>query len=111
MHDQDLQARVVIEMRVACRDDKFVMCVLQLGQLFRYAECVMVINQSDGSRRDRVGLGGLLGDKPFADEISKGLGAIGVAAFGERPVKSLQKIRIERDADSAQNTHLCSRKP
>jgi hypothetical protein len=108
VYDQDLKAGIVIKMRVACRDDKFVMRVLQFRQLFRYAEGVMIIDQSDRAHRDRIGLRGLLSDQAFADQVSKGLGSIGIPALGQGPVKALQKIGVNRNADSAQYTHRYS---
>ena len=49
MHNQHLQAGVVIQMRVAGGDNQFVMLMLQLGQLLAHAVRIVVIDQGDGA--------------------------------------------------------------
>ena len=45
--DQYFKARVVVEVSVAGRDHKFVMCMLDFSELFRDAVSVVVVDEGD----------------------------------------------------------------
>jgi hypothetical protein len=88
-------------MGMAGRDHKIVVLVLHFSQFFGNAVGVVVVDKSDRADYDRIGLGGLLSDKTIADQVSKGLGPVGVTPPADGAVKPLQKVRIERNAYSA----------
>jgi hypothetical protein len=48
-HNHYFEAGVVIEVRVRCRNDEFVMIVLDIGQLFRQQPRVMIVDESDAA--------------------------------------------------------------
>ena len=102
MYDQHLEAGVVVQVRVASRDHQFVVLVLRLGQFFRNAAGVVVVDEGYRAHHGRLRGGGLLGYQPVANQIAKGFRPVGVAAPSEGAVKPLEKIRIERDADPAE---------
>jgi hypothetical protein len=73
MHNQNLKTRIVIQMRMACGNNEFMMRVLQIGQLFAYSVRVVVVDEGDCANNSGVRGGGLLGYQPVADKIAKGL--------------------------------------
>ena len=64
--DQDFKAGVVIEMRVARRDNQVVVLVLRFGELLGDAGGVMVVDERDGADDGRAGRGSLLADEAVA---------------------------------------------
>ena len=50
----------------------------------------------------------LLVDQSVADQIAKGFRAVGIAAMADRAIKPLEKVGIERNANSAENAHTHS---
>ena len=95
----------MVEVRMAGRDDQFVILVLEFGQLLGDAVGVMVVDEGDGADDRRVGCGGALGNQAIANQIAESLGAVGVAAARDGAVKTLEEIRIESDADAAEVAH------
>ena len=102
MHDQHFQAGIVIQMRVAGGDHQFVMLMLQLGQFFADAVLVMVVDQGDGSHDDGIRRRCPLADQSVTNQIAKGLGAIGISVLAHPLVELLEKIGIQRHANSAE---------
>jgi len=101
VNDQHFKTGVVVKMRMAGGDDEFVTGVLHFSQLFRDAAGVMVVDEGDGAHHGRVRRGGLLTDQAVADEVAKGLGAVGIAAMADGTIEPLEKVGIEGNADSA----------
>src|SRR5580658_5086172 len=106
--NQRLETGVVVQVRVAGGDDQVMTGVLKLGQLFRNSTSVMVVNQGDSADDGRIGCGGLLGHQPVADQIPECFRAVGVASMADGPVEPLEEVRVQRNADSAQESHGCS---
>ena len=73
MHDQHFEAGIVVQVGMAGGDHQFVLRVLHLGQFFRDAAGVVVVDERDGANDNGVGVGGLFCDQPVANEISKRL--------------------------------------
>lgn len=105
MDDEDLQAGIMIEVRMAGRDHQFVVCVLKCGQLLANAVGVMVVDERDGANYRRIGIRRPFGDEPIADEIAEGLRAVRITESGDEIIEAIEEIRIERNADSAENAH------
>jgi hypothetical protein len=97
-------------MRVAGRDHQFMLGVLQLGQLLGDAGGVVVVDEGDGSHNSSVRGSSMYSHQLVADEVAKGFGAVGVTTLLNQAIKPIQKVRIQRNSDSAQNAHTYSRK-
>jgi hypothetical protein len=98
----------VVQVGVTGGDDQIVMLVLKLGELFAYAVRMVVIDQGDGSHDNGVRSGGSLADQAVANQIAKSLGAVGISAPAHPLIELLEKIGIQRNADSAENAHTHS---
>src|SRR5579863_3713432 len=105
MDDQDFQARVMVEVCVAGRDDKFVVRVLDFSQLLGNAVGMMVVDEGDRTHDRRVWTCCAFCNQPIADQITESLRPVSVAQSGNEIVKAFEKIRIECNSDSAKDAH------
>ena len=82
-----------------------VVIVLNGGQLLIELPHVVVVHESDGA--DDLAIWGFpsLFDQFVADQIAKGLGAVGVAAFSDEAIELVQQVAVDGDANSAQAAH------
>jgi hypothetical protein len=83
--------------------------MLQFGQLLSNAVSVMVVDEGDSADYDRTRAGRPLGHQAIPNQITKCFRPVGVAQPGDEIVEALEKIRIERNPNSAKNTHGHSR--
>jgi hypothetical protein len=107
--DQYLKAGIVVQVCVTGGNHQFVIRVLQLGQFFGNPRGVMVVDEGNSAHYSRVRGCGLFGHQLIADQIAKSLGAIRVPSLADQTVKPLEKLRIQRNTDPAQNAHTHSR--
>lgn len=103
--DKNFKAGVMIEMSMAGGDNEIVLSVLQLNQFFGDAVSVVIVDQRDGADDGAIGRCSSLGDEAVTDKVAKCLGAIGVTASRDGAVKALEKIGVERNANSGKDAH------
>lgn len=108
MDNEDFQARIMVEMRMAGRYDQFVILVLKFGQLLGNAVGVMVVDERNGAYYRRIGARRSLGNQAIANQVAKSLGSVGIAEPGDEIIEALEKIRIESDSDSRKDAHARS---
>jgi hypothetical protein len=71
VNDQHFEAGIVVEMRVARRDNQVVVLVLRFSQLLSDPKGVVVVNKSDGADDGSIGRGSLLTHQPVANQVAK----------------------------------------
>ncbi len=103
--DEDFKAGIVVEMRVAGGDDEIVLSMLQLGELFSNAAGMVIVDEGDGADNGSVGRRGAFSNEAVANEIAKGLRAIGITALCDGAIEAPQKVGVECNADSAEYAH------
>ncbi len=109
VHNEDFQAGIMVQMRVTGRHHQVVMCVLQFGQLFRYAVGVMIEYQRDCANDSRSRVCRLLGNQAIANQIAEGLGTVRIAEPADEIIEAFEKVGIEGNTDSAEDAHGHSR--
>ena len=82
-----------------------ILSVLQIGQFVCDAMRVVVIDEGHGADYRGIGQGCFLGNQFVANQIANGLGAIGIALAADVVIEALEKVGIERDTNSAENSH------
>ena len=105
VHDEHLETRIVVEMRVAGRDHQLVMGMLDLRQLLCDSVSVMVVDKGDSTDYRGFGARGPLRDEAIANQVAKGFGPIGVSKPGDEIIEAIEEIGIERNPDSTENSH------
>ena len=109
--DKDLEAVVGVQVDVEGGDDRFVVGVLEVGQLVGQIARVVVVDECD--RPDsllRAELP-LIPDEGFADEITEGLGPVGVPFAYDEPIELPEELFVERDAEPGDLPHARSLPP
>ncbi len=101
----DLEAIGVIEMDVLRRYYDFLMIVLQVHYLVQEPPVMMVIDKGDRAGDLRIHVPFLF-YQFLSYEVPEGLGTIGIVLFLSVPVKFLQKLIIEGDAESDKFWHF-----
>jgi hypothetical protein len=69
---------------------------------------MMIVYERNGANHCRTGTGRPLCNQAISDQITEGLGPVGVAQPRNEIIESFEKIRIERDSDSAKDAHYSS---
>jgi hypothetical protein len=78
-----------------------VVVVLNGGQFFLKQADMMIVDEGYGPDDLAVRRLCILADKVVANQVAKRLGAIGVTALRDEPVKLLQKAGVNGNANSA----------
>jgi hypothetical protein len=82
--------------------------VLQVGELFAQQPHVVIVDQGNGAHDGGVRrFPGLL-YQFVANEVTEGLGAVGIASLGNLLVEFLQKLGIYRHSNPAEVAHSYS---
>jgi hypothetical protein len=105
VHDEDLQTRVVVEMRMTGRNYQFVIGMLKFRQLLCHSVGMVVVDEGDGANHRRIEICRLLGDQAIPNQITERFGPVGVAQSRNEIIEAFEKIGIECNSDSAENTH------
>ena len=105
--DQHLQAQMVIEMHMGGGNDEVPEAVLDLGESLGESGSVVIVNQ--GESAGCLGLFRLAGDslvdKGIAKKLADGLGPGSKLAIGAEAIKTVQKIRFQRDGETRDFRH------
>jgi len=99
--NQYFEAGIMIQMRVARRDNKVVVFVLRFSQLLGDSKGMMIEDEGNCADDNGIGRSRLLPNQPVANQVAKGFGAIRVSALFNGMVEPLQQRRIEGNPDSA----------
>jgi hypothetical protein len=105
VHDEDFETRIVVEMCMICRDHKFMIGMLKFRQPLCDTMSMMIVDEGDSADDSGIGTRCSLRDQAIADQIAESLGSVRIAEPSDEIIKAFEQIRIQRNADSAKNTH------
>jgi hypothetical protein len=66
---------------------------------------MVVIDQRDSTHNNRIWSRGSITHQPLANQIAKGFRTVGIPMLAHPLVKLLEKVRIQRHANSIENAH------
>jgi hypothetical protein len=99
-HDDYLQAVMLIEVDVQARIDRYVGLVLHVSEQITETMRPVIIDQADHPDNVSFPFYHLFLNQVVADQISYGLGPVGVVQFGDAAVKRPQQVFLQRDAET-----------
>ena len=107
---EHLEAVVVADVDVEDGDDQVVVLVLEIGHLGGEFAGMVVIDEGEGAKNFALGGSGVDArlDEGIAHQITKGLGAVGIAPLPGQLVEALNQFTLGADAKSNQVSHLCA---
>ncbi len=106
LNNDDLQAVVVVKMDVLGGKNVFVVIMLKVDQTIDQLSLMMIINIGDGSHHFSAANFPFPFDQLLPDEISDGLGSIGIVPFGNVAIKGLNELRGNRDSEAIDLSHV-----
>ena len=92
-------------MRMTCRYDELMVCMLNFGQLFGDAVAVVIVDECDGAYDCGTGARRSIGNQAITNQVAKRLGPVRAAKPGDEIVEAFEKIGIESDSDSTKDSH------
>jgi hypothetical protein len=105
VHDEDLEARIVVEMRMTGRDHQFMTGMLEFRQLLCDTVNVMIEDEGNGADYRGIGTRRPFRDQAIANQVAKGFGPVCVAQTRDEMIKAFEEVRIECNSDSGKDAH------